>query len=172
MVFACEEHTLEPSIEPRAVTIEDIGYYCNMVVQNHSGPKAQIILTDNKQAIWFTSVRDSLAFTMIPGEPKNIGAFFVTAMDDMKWDHPEQDMGNWGPAQSMFYVINSTRRGGMGQNEAIPFRSRQNAISFTARYGGNIVKYDVIPHDYILGNDPLTTTPSTEVEENYYTPLE
>ena len=61
-------------------------------------------------------------------------------------------MSNWVPAQSAWFVINSEKRGGMGQLEAIPFRQKQAANNFIQQYKGNLVSYADIPKDYILGN--------------------
>lgn len=153
-LFACDNSTPKQNYTPQAVTRNDIGYYCNMIVEDHSGPKGQIILTDTDKAIWFTSVRDAVAFTLLPEEAKNIAAFFVTAMDDAEWNHPEKQNSNWTTAQSAWYVIESNQRGGMGQMEVIPFKQQKSASDFVEKYGGNIVSYVDIPKDYILGNTP------------------
>lgn len=134
------------------MTRDDIGYYCNMIVADHSGPKGQILLSNKEKAIWFTSVRDAVAFTLLPEEPNNIAAFFVTTMDESDWEHPEKQNGNWIQAKSAWYVINSKRRGGMEQMEVIPFKQKRFASEFIQQYEGDIVSYIDIPKDYILGN--------------------
>jgi copper chaperone NosL len=152
VLFGCDNSTPKQIYAPQAVTREDIGYYCNMIVEDHSGPKGQILLTDTEEAIWFTSVRDAIAFNLLPEESKNIGAFFVTAMDKAEWNHPEKQQSSWIDAQSAFYVIKSSQRGSMGQMEAIPFKQKQFADKFVQQHGGEIVSYSEIPDNYILGN--------------------
>lgn len=152
VLFACDNSAPKQIYTPQAVTRDDIGYYCNMIVEDHSGPKGQILLTGTEKAIWFTSVRDAVAFNLLPEEAKNIGAFFVTAMDEAEWSHPEKKNSNWTDAQSALYVIESKQLGGMGQMEVIPFKRQQSASNFVEKYGGKIVSYIDIPRDYILGN--------------------
>ena len=152
VLFACDNSVPKQTYTPQAVTRDDIGYYCNMIVEDHSGPKGQILLTGTEKAIWFTSARDAVAFNLLPDESKNIAAFFVTAMDEAEWDHPEKQNSNWIDAQSALYVIESKQRGGMGQMEVIPFKLQQSASDFVQKHGGNIVSYVDIPRDYILGN--------------------
>jgi len=123
-----------------------------MIVEDHSGPKGQILLSNSEKAIWFTSARDAVAFILLPDEPDNVAAFFVTAMDEAEWNHPEKQIKNWVNAQSAWYVINSKQRGGMGQMEVIPFKQEQSANNFVTEHGGDIVSYVDIPRDYILGN--------------------
>ncbi len=149
---ACDNSSAKQSYKPQKVTRDDIGYYCNMIIEDHSGPKGQIILSNTEKAIWFTSVRDAVAFNLLPDESRNIAAFFVTAMDEADWHHPEKENNNWIDAKSALYVINSRQRGGMGQMEAIPFKYKQSANTFIENHGGEILSYVEIPENYILGN--------------------
>jgi len=137
---------------PQAVTVDDVGYYCNMIVAYHPGPKAQILLDKQDKAIWFSSVRDAVAFTVLPDEPKTIAAIYVTAMDQVEWEHPENQMENWIPAKDAWYVIGSDQRGGMGQMEAVPFRVSASAEQFSQVHGGQVVAFSEIPKDYILNS--------------------
>ena len=98
--------------EPRALTADAIGYYCNMIVADHLGPKGQIILKSGDEPLWFSSARDAIAFTMLPEEPKDISAIYVNDMGRANWDAPEPD--TWIDARVAWYVIGSNRVGGMG----------------------------------------------------------
>jgi len=106
-LVACENSSSRQVYEPQAVTRDDTGYYCNMIVEDHTGPKGQILLTNKENAVWFTSARDAVAFTLLPDEPNNIAAFFVTAMDEAEWNHPEKQINSWIHAKSAWYVIKS-----------------------------------------------------------------
>ena len=76
---------------PGELTREAIGYYCNMIVVDHLGPKGQVFIGGRDEPIWFTSVRDTIAFTMLPEEPKNIAAIYVNDMGRASWGRPEPD---------------------------------------------------------------------------------
>jgi copper chaperone NosL len=150
LLAACGEVD-RPAAVPKAepMTPEAIGHYCQMIVAEHQGPKAQIFLSDRSGPIWFSSVRDGIAFTRLPEEPKNVAAFYVNDMSDTAWEQP--DDSTWIVAQEAWFVLNSTRTGGMGAPEAVPFVSAPAAEAFAASYGGEVVRLDAIPHDYVLG---------------------
>ena len=147
LLTACEKS--QPVEVPPAQTLtrEANGYYCLMTVVNHNGPKGQIILSDKKQALWFTSVRDTIAFTLSPEEPKNIAAIYVNDMTDANWDNPGAD--NWIDARKAWYVLESKLSGGMGAAEAVPFATKQGAESFRTKQGGKVYAFASIPEDYI-----------------------
>ena len=147
LLTACEKN--QPVEVPPAQTLtrEANGYYCLMTVVNHHGPKGQIILSDKKQALWFTSVRDTIAFTLSPEEPKNIAAIYVNDMSDADWDSPGVD--NWIDAHKAWYVLGSKLSGGMGAAEAVPFSSKEKAELFNAKQGGSVYAFTEIPKDYI-----------------------
>jgi len=143
----CEKQPATATPEPHTLTRDASGYYCLMTVVYHNGPKGHIILSDGK-VNWFTSVRDTIAFTLLPEEPKNIAAIYVNDMSDANWDNPGED--NWIDARSAWYVIDSKLMGGMGAPEAVPFSSQQSAQAFTQKHGGKVFAFKDIPHDYIL----------------------
>jgi copper chaperone NosL len=146
---ACgEEQTAEVPL-PRKITREAVGYYCNMIVQDHPGPKGQIFLSDQPDPIWFSSVRDTIAFTLLPEEAKNIAAIYVNDMSRAAWEAPEA--GTWIEAESAWFVIGSERRGGMGAPEAVPFSAQSAAEAFAARHGGEVVAFADVSADAILG---------------------
>jgi copper chaperone NosL len=147
---ACEKSQVIETPPAQTLNREASGYYCLMTVLNHKGPKGQIILTDKKQALWFTSVRDTIAFTLSPEEPKNIAAIYVNDMSDANWDNPGVD--NWIDAHDAWYVLDSGHSGGMGAPEAIPFATKQNAELFADKQGGSVYAFDSIPREYIVAS--------------------
>jgi copper chaperone NosL len=150
MLTACGGEETAEAPPPAPLSPEATGYFCNMTVSEHSGPKGQIHLKSSKEAIWFTSVRDTIAFTLLPEEPKDIAAIYVTDMGAATdWNHPEQS--GWIEARSAFFVVGSTERGGMGAPELVPFKDRQAAETFAASRGGGVVNFDGIPRDAVLG---------------------
>jgi copper chaperone NosL len=148
LLAACEKNKIVEAPPAQQLTREANGYYCLMTVVNHSGPKGQIILTDKPQSLWFTSVRDTIAFTLSPEEPKNIAAIYVNDMTDANWDNPGAD--NWIDARKAWYVLGSDRSGGMGAPEAVPFSTKENAELFVKKQAGTVYDFESIPQEYIL----------------------
>ena len=145
----CGEKKEAAAPPPQDVSADSVAYFCNMLVDEHPGPKGQVFVTDREEPYWFASARDAIAFTMLPGEPKNIAAIYVTDVGRAKnWDHPEP--GTWVDARKAFFVIESRKTGGMGAAEAVPFSEEQAARDFVAEYGGRIVRFADMPQDYIL----------------------
>ena len=151
LLAACDEPVQVAKPQPQELTRDAVGHYCNMIVADHKGPKAQLFLTDEAAPIWFSSVRDAIAFTMLPGEARNIAVVYVNDMGRASWDTPEP--GTWIEAAAAIYVIGSDRRGGMGALEAVPFSDAAKAEAFMARHGGRTVRFDEMPEDYILASD-------------------
>lgn len=154
VVTSCGEEQQAEVPEPFALTADAIGRYCGMNVLEHEGPKGQIILGKIPEPIWFSSARDAVAFTMLPEEPRDVAAIYVSDMAVAEsWQEPGAD--NWIDARQAYYVIGSSARGGMGVAETVPFSSREAAEDFAARNSGEVVAFDDIPPDYVLGSgDP------------------
>jgi len=142
-----EDETATP--EAQALTRDAVGYFCNMIVADHRGPKGQVFLKSRAEPLWFSSVRDAIAFTLLPGEPKDIAAIYVSDLSRASWDAPEPD--TWMDARAAWYVIDSTRMGGMGAPEVVPFSDLVAAETFAAEFGGRVAPFEDIPHDFILG---------------------
>ena len=136
---------------PHRMTAEDIGHYCGMNVLEHPGPKGHIFVASLIEPVWFSSVRDTIAFTMLPDEPKDIQAIYVSDMGKApEWDKPGAD--NWIEARKALFVIESRVRSGMGGDEAVPFSDRAAAEKFVAENGGRIVEFGQVPRDYVLAS--------------------
>jgi copper chaperone NosL len=135
---------------PHELTATAIGNYCGMNVLEHSGPKAQIILASRIEPVWFSSARDAFSFTMLPEEPKDIRAIYVSDMGKaVSWEKPGAD--NWVDARQAFYVVGSRMKGGMGVDETVPFSQRAEAERFASQNGGRIMTFSEMPRDYVLG---------------------
>jgi copper chaperone NosL len=159
---ACGESGHEATAPaPGELTREAIGYYCNMIVVDHHGPKGQVFIRGRDQPIWFASVRDTIAFTFLPEEPKNIAAIYVSDMGRASWDRPEP--GTWIDAHRALYVVGSDKVGGMGAPEAVPFAEQSAAEAFASRHGGHVVPFDKVPRGYVLAVAPA---PMQHAHEN------
>ena len=158
-VAACKEEAEAPA--PHTLTDAAIGRYCGMMLVEHEGPKGQILLEDADEPVWFSSARDTIAFTMLPEEPKDIAAIYVSDMGVAPtWADPGAD--NWTDAKAASFVIGSTAEGGMGGSEAVPFADAARAAAFAAEHGGEVVGFDAIPAAYVLGGQGLTESPANE----------
>ena len=145
-----DEQAAKPPPPPQTLTAGAIGKYCGMALVEHPGPKGQIILASQNAPVWFSSARDAVAFTLLPEEPKDIRAIYVSDMAKApNWNDPGVD--NWVEARSAVFVIGSAVRGGMGAEEAVPFSDRSAAEHFAARHGGKVMAFAEIPRDYVLG---------------------
>ena len=149
---ACSQQQEGVTPLPQLSTRDDVGYFCGMIVEDHQGPKSQLFLAGNEDPLWFTSVRDGIAYTLLPGESGVTSAFYVTAMDKSDWNHPEKQGAAWIEARSAWYVIDSDKKGGMGMAEAIPFAEEEAAKGFVEEFGGRPVRLSRIPEAYILGH--------------------
>ena len=146
----CEREPSAPPPSPAEITTESTGYYCRMLLADHDGPKGQIHLSSRSEPVWFSSVRDTIAFTRIPGEPRDIAAIYVNDMAKAaSWERPER--GAWVDARQAWFVIDSGKRGGMGAPEAVPFSDQPAAQAFAAAHGGRVVRLDDIPDAYVVG---------------------
>ena len=89
---------------------------------------------------WFSSVRDTVAFTLMPDQPRDIRAIYVSDMARApSWEDPGAT--NWVDARKAFFVIDSRKQGGMGAAEAVPFGNRAAADAFAAANGGRVVTF-------------------------------
>lgn len=157
LLTACGETEIAQAPPPSEVTDEATGHYCGMLLDMHEGPKGQIHLAGRDTPIWFSSVRDAVAFTRLPEEPKDISAIYVNDMAVARnWERPEP--GTWIEAEAAWFVLGSGRLGGMGAPEAVPFGSEQAAVDFAAAHGGELARFSDIPDDYVLGATDVEAT--------------
>lgn len=141
---ACrEEATVQP--EPVALSASSVGHYCQMNMLEHPGPKAQVHLEGLPGApLFFSQVRDAVAYQRMPEQSHAITAIFVSDMGKApSWEAPGRD--NWIAATEAHYVVGSSRKGGMGAPELVPFATRQGAEQFAARHGGHVSRLADIP---------------------------
>ena len=153
----CNDRKTAEAPPPQEMAASAIGRYCGMNVMEHPGPKGQIILASQKEPVWFSSARDAISFTMLPEEPKDVRAFYVSDMSKApSWEEPGAT--NWVDAKQASFVIGSRMKGGMGAPEAVPFSDRSAAEKFAAENGGRVVAFLEIPQDYVLGTAEATSS--------------
>lgn len=149
LTVGCHPQNRTEAPKPFALTADAMGHYCGMNVLEHPGPKGQILLKSRIEPVWFSSARDALAFTMLPDEPKDILAIYVSDMGKAaSWAKPGAD--DWVEARSAWFVVGSSARGGMGVEEIVPFSDRQAAHSFAAEKGGRVLNFAEVPPSDVL----------------------
>lgn len=155
LLAACQEETKSETPVAISMTEEALGHYCQMSLAEHEGPKAQIHLVGHLHPIWFSQVRDAIAYTRLPEETADVAAIYVSDMGRAEsWADPGID--NWVAAETAVFVIESRSRGGMGTPEAVPFADEAAARDFAAENGGRLVSLEQIPDAYVLGPVEVT----------------
>ncbi|WP_431859726.1 nitrous oxide reductase accessory protein NosL [Azospirillum sp.] len=149
---ACKQERAEAVPPPAAITADAVGRYCGMQLNDHPGPKGQVIVADTPRPIWLSSVRDTFAFTMLPEEPKEIRAIYVTDLTGAA-DPRNPNLDAWVEARQAWYVLDSGAQGGMGASEPLPFASEAAARAFAATVGGRVKRFAEVTDEEILTLD-------------------
>lgn len=145
---------LAPPAPVTAIPQTAVGHYCGMFLFEHPGPKGQILLRERDEPIWFTTIREVFAYTLLPEESKAVAAVYVQDMARMDM-HGNFAPDAWIPARDAWYLIHSRYAGGMGTIDAFPFGNQNAAQAFQQQHGGRIVRFDDMPENYIFGTDSL-----------------
>lgn len=149
---ACNPKKAEAPPPPQAIAADAVGRYCGMNLADHPGPKGQVILKGSDKPVWLSSVRDTLAFTALPEEPKDYRAVYVTDLGRAA-DPQKPDLSAWVEARQAWYVLNSGRTGGMGEAETLPFAEEGAARRFADANGGTVKRFAELTADEILTPD-------------------
>jgi copper chaperone NosL len=135
--------------DPVTMTAEAVGHYCQMNVLEHPGPKAQVHLVGLANPLFFSQVRDAIAYQRMPEQSHAIRAIYVSDMGGgTDWDNPGTD--NWIMATTAHYVIGAAIAGGMGAPELVPFSTLSEAQAFARENGGRVAALTEIPDDLVL----------------------
>lgn len=149
LLGACTQETAQ-DLTPQDMTAETLGHYCQMNLLEHPGPKAQIFIEGFAAPLFFSQVRDAIAYMRAPERTAPVLAIYVNDMGraGATWDWPGD--GNWLKADAAYYVVGSARTGGMGAPETVPFGSRAAADEFSLVEGGTVLALDGITDDMVL----------------------
>ncbi|WP_252193182.1 nitrous oxide reductase accessory protein NosL [Rhizobium sp. CSW-27] len=159
LLAGCQQKTAQDTT-PQDMTAETLGHYCQMNLLEHPGPKGQVFLEGMPAPLFFSQVRDVIAYMRGPEQMAPIVAVYVNDMGapGATWDHPGD--GNWIAVDKAVYVVGSTRQGGMGAPETVPFSSTERAQSFARAEGGRVLALDEITDDMVL--TPVETEPKSD----------
>jgi len=162
---ACDDKSKTAAVPaPIEPTAASIAHFCNMAVLEHPGPKGQIFLKSKVEPIWFASVRDTVAFTLLPEEPKDVAAIYVNDMSKAE-DTLHPKAGSWIEARSAWYVLGSDFGAAMGGREAVPFGAEADARRFAATHGGRLARFGEVPQEYVLGPDAEPAEPHAHPQQ-------
>ncbi len=161
---ACQQEVAQ-DITPREMTAETLGHYCQMNLMEHPGPKAQVFMQGYAAPLFFSQVRDAIAYTRAPEQIAPILAVYVNDMGatSATWEVPGE--GNWIAADTAFYVLGSAVEGGMGAPEAVPFSSREQAEAFTLVEGGQVLALANIADDMVLAPVEMNAEDGSDDED-------
>ena len=150
MLAACREEVAQ-STDPVRLTPEAVGFFCQMNLLEHDGPKAQVHLDGLPGApLFFSQVRDAIAYQRLPEQSHAILKIWVNDMGAASATWAEPGDANWIAAENAHYVVGSTRAGGMGAPELVPFADLDAAAAFAARYGGTVMGLTAIPDSAVI----------------------
>jgi len=160
LLSACqeEEAKLPP---PVSMTAQSIGYFCQMNVIEHGGPKGQIALEGFPGgAIFFSQLSDTVAYLRMPEQNYKILATYVTDMGTAPWDEPGK--AQWILIDKAVFVVGSDQVGGMGQPEYVPFSDPAKAEDFAKAHGGKVMSLADIPAAAASTPEPAETPDTSD----------
>lgn len=135
---------------PVELSAEAVGYYCQMDLLKHAGPKGQIHLDGMPAPIFFSQVRDTIAYLHMPEQSQAVRASYVQDMAGAEsWDRP----AGWIGVSEAVYVVGSDRMGGMDAPEYVPFSDLDKARSFMAVHGGELRRFEEFTTAEVLVGD-------------------
>lgn len=150
LLAACREETAQAT-DPVALSEEAVGYFCQMNLLEHEGPKAQVHLDGLPgRPLFFSQVRDAVAYARLPEQSHPILAIWVNDMGapGATWADPGNE--NWIDARTAHFVVGSARSGGMGAPELVPFSRPEDAAAFARANGGTVMGLAAIPDAAVI----------------------
>ncbi len=107
LLVACQENAVQ-DIKPKDMTAETLGHYCQMNLLEHSGPKGQVFLEGMPAPLFFSQVRDAIAYMRGPEQMAPILAVYVNDMGapGATWEKPGD--GNWIAIDEALFVVGRT----------------------------------------------------------------
>lgn len=168
---ACKEEQagLPP---PVPLTESAVGYFCQMNVVEHPGPKGQAHLDGQPgKPLFFSQVRDTIAFMRMPERDGRVLAVYVSDMGAApSWDDP--GINNWTLIDKASFVVGSDANGGMGTPEIVPFADPTKAQAFAAQHGGKVMALTDIPDEAVfadgVGGTAAAASPASDEADPDY----
>lgn len=164
VLSACKEEVAADRPVAVAMTEGALGHYCQMNLVEHPGPKGQIHLDGLDAPIFFSQVRDAIAYLRMPEQSHAITAVYVNDMAAApSWEEPGVE--NWIAAEDAHFVVGSSVAGGMGAPELVPFSDRAAAAAFAAQNGGQVRELAGISDAEVLA--PASADPDPAATDDF-----
>ncbi|WP_417244071.1 nitrous oxide reductase accessory protein NosL [Celeribacter sp.] len=161
LLAACQDETAALP-DPIDVTADSAGFYCQMALLEHDGPKGQIHLDGMPAPLFFSQVKDAVAYLHMPEQSHAVMVTYVQDMTSGTWDNP----GAWVRAEDAVYVIGSRVMGGMDAPEFVPFSSDAAAQKFADENGGEVRRFETITaEDTLAAPEPVAADADDGTDE-------
>ena len=149
----CKEEQAQ-NVDPLPLSADAVGHFCQMNLLEHDGPKAQVHLEGLPDApLFFSQVRDAVAYTRLPEQTQMILAVWVNDMGAAGASWSDPGVNNWIRIEDAHLVVGSERIGGMGVQELVPFASREKAQDFMRDHGGSVMRLAEVPDTAVIAPD-------------------
>ena len=169
LLSGCLEEEQAAAPPPVTMTADALGHYCQMMLIEHPGPKGQVHLAGQVHPLFFSQVRDAIAYERMPEQNGRITAIYVNDMGAARsWAEPGED--NWILASEAYFVAGSSAVGGMGAPELVPFSERAAAQAFALAKGGRLLSLPEVADEDVLG--PETPLAERGEQDRYRERLE
>ncbi len=133
---------------PVAIASGDECHLCGMLIQNFPGPKGEMYLRGQQQALKFCSTRELFTYLLQPDTKAIVKEVYVHDMGKTDWQHPDYSAQAFVDARKAYYVINHPLKGSMGHTLA-SFAEREAANKFIKQHGGKLIRFDDITLDML-----------------------
>lgn len=160
VLVACKEDVANLPA-PIDMTEEALGYYCQMVLVEHDGPKGQVHLDGMPAPIFFSQVRDVIAYLHMPEQSHAVKVAYVQDMTNSDWAAP----GDWIQVEEALYVAGSDAVGGMGAAEFVPFSDPIAAKAFARDHGGRVLAFADIRAEDVLGGKTSAVKTASDTDD-------
>jgi len=147
---ACKEDIVQ-NTDPLPLAPETLGYFCQMNLLEHEGPKGQVHLDGLPGApLFFSQVSDLVTYLRLPEQSNKVLAIYVSDMGTPGATWAEPGAANWIDATTAHYVVGADVIGGMGAPEVVPFADLAAAETFALQHGGSIMALTAIPDAAVI----------------------
>ncbi|MDY6978691.1 MAG: nitrous oxide reductase accessory protein NosL [Pseudomonadota bacterium] len=137
--------------EPVPIGAADECHVCGMTITRHPGPKGQAFIRHAATPFKYCSTRDLFSHILQPEVRSRITQIYTHDMGATSWQAP--DNSAFTDARQAWYVIHHPMTGAMGPTLA-SFAEKSDAENFTAKHGGEMVRFEEITLELVAN---LTT---------------
>ena len=130
----------------KPITDKDQCHACDMWITKYAGPKGEIGMK-NGNGYKFCACKCMVCTLQRLGENDQIAGIYVHDVSKTDWEKPTDDA--FIDAKKAWFVGGSSRKATMGKSFA-PLPTKELAVEFQKKYGGEIYTYDQLTKE-ILG---------------------